>query len=320
MSGEKNKMWAILLQLGSNMWGKPESKPKYEPMDTNYHETMYCDKKTWTDVIDFLPKCGINTVLIDMGEGVKLDSHPELAIPGSWDKEEFREELKRIRDMGITPLPKYNFSCAHNAWMQDYSYMVGTKIYDQVCEDIVTEAIELFDYPEFIHLGLEEEDIGSQSNFPVRVVRSPERKTQDALKLFDVCKKHGVRPWIWMDPKTLEAFGGEEEFRRNIPKDVLVSNWYYPSLKSVKYKEWVELYNRLDEWGYEQVPTCSTFEFPYNPGQTMHYCRDNIQGSNLRGFMTAPWMMMRPTWYYRILSEACLFGEGKKQFYPEETK
>ena len=75
----------------------------------------------------------------------------------------------------------------------------------------------------------------------------------------------------------------------------------------------------LEEWGYEQVPTCSTIETPFNPGQTVHYCRDHIQESSLRGIMTAPWVFTTPTWYYRILSDAWIFGQGKKQFYPEET-
>ena len=54
-----------------------------------FHDFLYCDKEVWRKVTDFLPSCGINTLLIDMGEGVRLDSHPELAVEGSWSKQEF---------------------------------------------------------------------------------------------------------------------------------------------------------------------------------------------------------------------------------------
>lgn len=315
---KQNMMWAILLHLGSNMWGKKGGPKKYPPLDSHYHETMYCDKEVWKKVVDALPGFGINTLLIDMGEGVQLDSHPELAIPGSWTKEEFKEELERIRSLGITPLPKFNFSCAHNAWMQEYGYMVGTETYYKVCEDVITETIEMFGNPEYFHLGLEEEDAGIQSSFPIKIIRSPAKKTEDAKALFKVCLDKGVRPWIWVDRDTMKAFGGEEAFQKNISKEVLISNWYYPTVTNPKYQDWVGLYNKLAEWGYDQIPTCSTIETPFNPGQTMCYCKETVKPGSVKGFMTAPWVFTRPEWYYRILSDAHIFGEGKKRFYKEE--
>lgn len=48
-----------------------------------------------------------------------------------------KAELARLRNLGLNPIPKYNFSCGHSAWLQEYAYMVGTKKYDQVCKDII---------------------------------------------------------------------------------------------------------------------------------------------------------------------------------------
>ena len=198
------KMWAILLHLGSNMWGKPgDCNPCPLEEEMAYHESLYCDKDTWRKVTEYLPQHGINTVVIDMGEAVKLDSHPELAVPGSFEKQEFIKELERLKSMGLTPIPKFNFSCAHNAWMQEYGNMVGTDVYEKVCEDIIRETIEIFDKPEFFHLGLNDENAEYQKYYPVKIVRSAPEKTQAALRLFRVCLEEGVRPWIWADVKTI---------------------------------------------------------------------------------------------------------------------
>jgi hypothetical protein len=261
---------------------------KYNPViDANkddegsiYREYLYTDKETWQKVIDFLPSCGINTVLIDMGEGVQYDSHPELTVKGSWTKEEFRAELARIRSLGLTPLPKFNFSAGHNAFLQEHAYTVGTDHYNQVCKDLIEEVIELFDTPEFFHLGMEEEDLESQLTQPVAMIRPPYVKTADSLFLFDVCRSHGVRPWIWVDPNTIESYGGEEAFRNNIPKDVLLSNWYYGIIKNksdvCETNKNAALYQKIGQWGYEQIPTVSTWSWYLNDKQTMRFCAEHV--------------------------------------------
>jgi len=326
MKQENNmqKMWTILLHLGSNMWAKPDA---WDAL--GYHETMYCNKDTWTQITNFLPQCGINTVLIDMGEGVQLDKHPEIAIPGSWTKKEFREELARLRDMGLTPLPKFNFSCAHNAWMQDYGNMVGTARYNQFCRDVIEDTIEMFDGPAFFHLGLEEECAEDQASNRVSIVRSPEKMQEDAADLFETCRKNGARPWIWMDPALVRTFGGEEHFCDNVPKDVLMSNWYY-GFVSKDYKDSeamyghshrIRVYNLLDEWGYEQIPTGSTYLDRINNEQLMYYCKDTFKHpENIRGFMTASWLMTTPDSRYGLEYDAWMFGRGKAKVYPEECE
>ena len=121
-----NQLWAILLHFGCNMWRKEGSFNCHlkDEEESIYRNFLYTDKETWEKVTSFLPSCGINTVLIDMGEGVQYDSHPELAVKGSWTKDEFREELNRLRSLGLTPLPKFNFSAGHNAFMKFFSVLV----------------------------------------------------------------------------------------------------------------------------------------------------------------------------------------------------
>lgn len=317
----ENKMWVYMLQLGTNMWRKKGRQSSKRLMDEEayYRDYLNCDKETWRKVTEFLPSCGINTVLIDMGEGVKLDSHPELAVEGSWSKEEFREELKRLRSMGLTPIPKFNFSSGHSAWLQDYAYMVGTPKYYEVCKDIIEETIELYDTPEFFHLGMEEEDAESQKNQPVAIVRAPYKKMEDMNFMFDVCRSKGVRPWIWLYESDVDALGGEEAFRKGIGKDVLISAWYYKAIPDsptvLETHACVRHFKRLGEWGYEQIPTASTWAWHLNNKETMTCCKNHVDPNSIRGYMTASWHMTMPKKYYALLNDAFTFYNARKDVY-----
>lgn len=318
-----NQLWAILLHFGCNMWRKEGSFNCHlkDEEESIYRDFLYTDKETWEKVTSFLPSCGINTVLIDMGEGVQYDSHPELAVKGSWTKDEFREELNRLRSLGLTPLPKFNFSAGHNAFMKEHAYTVGTDRYNQVCCDLISEVCDLFNRPEFFHLGLEEEDMESQGSQPVAFVRPPYKKTADALVLFEACRKNGVRPWIWVDPDTIKGFGGEDAFQNNVPKDVLISNWYYGIIKDsadiCQTNERAALYQKIGQWGYEQVPTASTWSWYLNAKQTMRFCKQHVESSSIRGFMTAPWLFTVPNNYYGLINDAFVFGNAKKDIFGE---
>ena len=319
---QNKKIWAVLLHLGSNMWAKKGKKLAGigfdEDQGATYKEKMYCQKEIWKKVTDFLPSCEVNTLVIDIGEGVRLDSHPEIATDGAWSKEELKEELNRLRSMGITPIPKFNFSCGHNAWMGEYAYMVGTKAYYDFCKDIIEETIELFDTPEFFHLGLEEEDYGSQATNYIAIVRTHAKKMEDALYLFDICRSKGVRPWIWADFK---SYGGPEKFAENVPKDVMISTWYYGIIRDgiafEDYRDEIKEMKTTVDLGYDLVPTVSSFwGWNLNAKDTMLFCKKHLaDNEHLKGFMTASWMLTVEKRYYALLSDTYAFYDAKKDIY-----
>ena len=313
-------MWAMMMKFGSNMWGKKGAIQRFDS-EANYHETMFMDRKTWREVTDFMPKAGINTLLMDMGEGMKFDSHPELAVPGSWEKSEVKEEVARLREMGINPIPKMNFSGEHNAWLQDWGRMVGTESYYQMTQEIIEEMIEVFGTPEFLHLGLDEEGEGSIPTTPFTTIRNAPQFVEDAEKLFKVCLDKGVRPWIWIHPHSLEhAFGGKEYFCEHVPKDVLVSNWYYYNYATSK-SGWPQLNGKLAEWGYENVPCCSTWNQVMNTKHTLKWCKDHVeQKDKLRGYLTAPWLHTIPSNKYGLMNAAWILKAAKEKYYPEECE
>ena len=135
------------------------------------------------------------------------------------------------------------------------------------------------------------------------------------------CRRHGVRPWIWVDPDTIEGYGGEESFRNNIPKDVLLSNWYYSIIKNsddvCTTNKHAALYQKIGQWGFEQVPTSSTWSWYLSSKQTMRFCLNHVAAESLRGFMTAPWLHCVPNQYYGLLNDAFVFGNAKKDIYGE---
>lgn len=314
---------AILLHLGSNMWGKRGANEKY-PVDSIYRDFLYTEKETWVKITSELPEYGFNTLLIDMGEGVELKRHPELAVEGTWSQEEFKKELERLRSIGITPIPKFNFSNGHSAWLQDYAYMVGTDTYNKVCCDVVEETIELFGNPEYFHLGLEEEEASMQTNQPIAITRSPAVKREHALMLFDVCKKHGVRPWIWADVNTIDAFGGKEVFCNTMPKDLVLSNWFYKfvsprMLAEGREHEWLRFYGELDSWGFDQIPTSSTWTHCLNSKVTMQYCKERAKNSVI-GYMTAPWFFTTERNYYALMNDIACFSYAWDDVYGGDGK
>ena len=331
---KENMMWAMLLHLGSNMWSKQGERERFAQDTLPYHETMHCDRQVWREITEYLPSRGINTLLINIGEGVKLDSHPEIAVPGAWTKAELKEELSRLREMGITPLPKFNFSCAHNAWMKDYGFAVNTPEYHAFCRDIIEETIELFDKPAFFHLGLNDENAANQEYFPVTVVRNPKVFIEDANVLFKACLDNGVRPWIWVDTTVIDSFGGMDSFFDNVPKSVLLSNLYmgnvsskYPSVsaeeqrKSIihmppaaiyRNREKTLLLNAIDEHGYEHIPAGSSSLISNNIQQTMTYCKETIRNKdNILGFVSVPLLLTDSDNIYGLMFDADMFKAGK---------
>ena len=100
----KDYIWGYFIHLGTNMWRDTWSHVEHRgphicQATARWQTQMITNRAVWRDVVDYLPSCGVNMLVIDVGEGVQYDSHPELANPGAWSKDELRAEVKRIRAM-----------------------------------------------------------------------------------------------------------------------------------------------------------------------------------------------------------------------------
>ncbi|MBQ2757961.1 MAG: Tat pathway signal protein [Clostridia bacterium] len=315
----KPMIWSYFLQLSNHMWD-PIGLPDASPYITNggTKEENGTDIETWDKLIDFIAERKYNMVVIDVGDAIKYESHPEISAPDAWDKDFLKKKLDEIRSKGIEPIPKLNFSTGHCTWLKQYRYMISSPTYYKVCADLIAEVLEAFDYPRLIHVGLDEEDVGHQTTQNVAVVRQGEHWWHDAFFFFKECEKHGARPWVWSD----YYWHHPELFKKNMPKSVLQSNWCYRSLVSPPneiQRVRVQTYLDLDEMGFDQVPTASTWALPFgtNEYETVGWCRDKLNPDLLKGFITVPWCWTQPYLEYFLKNDAHLLFEARKKFYPE---
>ena len=307
MANQSNDtVWAALLHFGTNMWcDQPVKKYKdYTPEELaliSVADELRCDEAVWRRVTGRMAEVGMNMVVIDVGEGIQLKSHPELAVKGSWSVDRFRAELDRLRRMGLEPIPKLNFSAAHDTWLKEYSHMLSTPEYYRVCEDVIAEVGEIFDRPRFFHLGYDEENWKCQRLCAYAVVRQGEQWWHDFLKISDFAEKRGMRPWIWSD----YAWDHEEEFMRRMPRSVLQSNWYYgthfESSKNAHRVRRCKVFRKLSDAGFDEIPCGSNFESNENFGALVSYCTKTVAPERLKGFLMAPWFFTLPLQEKKLL-------------------
>jgi len=296
-----NFLWGALFHMGTNMWSDIPVKSwgPFKPEDLHLvcaADHLRFDETVWRTLTSRMRAAGMNLLVIDLGEALQYQSHPELSVKNSWPIEKFRAELVRLRAMGIEPIPKLNFSTTHDAWLKEYGRQVSTSAYYRVCEDLLREVIAIFDKPRFFHLGYDEETAAHQSQYGYVVVRQGELWWHDFLFLAKMVEDLGVRPWIWSD----YYWNHPEEFLKRMPKSVLQSNWHYGVSFDPTKEKAIQTYLELDKAGFDQVPTGSNWSNDVNFRETVRFCKDRLAPDRLKGFLMAPWFFTLKDWqdYY----------------------
>lgn len=282
----KSLIWGNLLHLSRNFWA---DRPNAFNGDETCIAKPVMDFQTdvWNELTQKMSDVGMNMVVIDLGDAVKYDSHPEISLPDAWSKDRLGEELSRLRGLGLEPIPKLNFSATHDIWLGPYSRCVSSKIWYEVCADLIAEVIHLFDTPRLFHLGMDEETYNHQGDYEYVVVRQYDLWWKDALFLIEQVDKGGSQPWVWSD----YVWNHSEEFWRRMPLGVMQSNWYYGDFENQP--EWFESFDSLDRHGYPQIPTGSNWECPDNFTKLVAYCREHISKEQLHGFLQTAWKPTR---------------------------
>lgn len=282
-------IWGNLLHLGFNMWVDRPVKCWGGPMPeikdwVTASDRLRFDRKLWDDLLQQMARAKMNCIVIDLGEGVRYDSHPELGVKGSWKPAQLKEELARIRSLGMEPIPKLNFSTAHDTWLGVYSRMISTPKYYEVCSELISEVVDIFGNPRFFHLGYDEETTYNQEGCEISIVRQYELWWHDLEFFTGEVARHGVRPWIWAD-----YAWNHPDFIGRASKQIVMSNWYYGT-DFGKTNKRVDTYRDLDDAGYEQIPTGSNWSAPENFQLTVEHARRVIAPPRLLGFLQTPWL------------------------------
>ncbi|HXE52051.1 MAG TPA: hypothetical protein VN541_03510 [Tepidisphaeraceae bacterium] len=302
--------YANLIHISYNMWAdrKPEAwgtLPKEALSNVTYEPYLRCEDEAWNTLLKASAEAGINLILMDLGDAIQYQSHPEISVKNAWSRERLRDELARMRKMGLEPIPKLNFSAAHDTWLGPYKRMVSTPRYYQVCRDLIREVIALYDMPRFFHLGYDEETAANQAGDNLVVVRQHELWWHDFNFFVDEVTSHGSRPWIWSD----YAWKHGPEFYARCPKSVLQSNWYY-STTFHHNERGAETYIELEKAGLDQAPCCSNWENVSNIRKTFDFAAEHIDPSRLKGFVLAPWKPTLATFQDYHLVGIRAFGEA----------
>ena len=311
---DSKMIWGLMVYLSSNQWGGKN------PIDF--------DENFWNYLLDKCEEGGINTILLDVGDGVVYDSHPELAVKGSWSRERTHQELEKCRARGIEIIPKINFSTHHNFWLGEYRCMQSTKPYYKFCSDIINEIYEIFEHPKYIHLGGDEEEIVCAIQGTDYVVfRKPELYLSDYKFLIDEVKKTGSIAMIWNEPL---IYYPDLCTKYINPDDVVVMPCYYwnhyggddgPVMTEIDghYKDkgitreedlWIRANFRkyilpLMDHGYKYVPTTSIFnQYPdTNTDHVVEYFKNGTPSQDqILGYISAPW---EPTKDYTYTAGYC---------------
>ena len=301
-------IWAVMFKLGgNNMAGDayltadwPQKNPKIRHR-IRFKE-LFFDESIWREATARMAKGGLNMALIDMHEGVVYPRHPEIAVKGSWSPEKFRAEMARLRAMGITPVPKLNFSTTHSAWQGEWRYLTSTPAYYTFCDDMIQDVCDLFDTPPLFHLGMDEEIVAGQQHEPFCVIRQGELWWHDLNFLVRAVEKRGVRAWIWSD----KQWAVQEEFAKRCPKSVMQSNWYYRQwfdFETIPKERRVHLesFLTLEKAGFDQIPCGSNWACDENIAGLVRFCRKNSAPERLKGFLMTTWGPTLPNHEAKLL-------------------
>ena len=309
------RIWANLLHLGTNMWSDRLNTPDHpcttipKTVKNTYAfgrtDRLRFDDRVWKDLTERMAAIGMNMLVIDLGEGVEYPSHPELAVRGSWSPGRLREELARLRKLGLEPIPKLNFSCCHDTWLGEYRRMTSTPTYYHVCADVIRDTIALFDRPRFVHLGMDEEVVELNRSYDFAHGRQGELWWHDVRFLAAEVERAGSRAWVWGDGAWYDP-----SYLERMPKSVVQSNWYYwkdvatiepkadlprpaderrPRCPGQNHVVELRTFLEFDRAGFDQIPSGTNWNNPVNMALVADYCLRRLTPSRLLGFLFETW-------------------------------
>ena len=339
----KDKIWALMVHLSGDFSGMNWKKWMNTPLTEYFHEDV------WRKAVDDAAKAGMNTIVMEVIDGVQYTSHPEVSRPDAFSQEWLHAQVAYCRERGIALIPKLNFSATHDAWLGEYARMLSTSTYYGVTRDLIEEVYELFEHPAYIHLGMDEEDNKHQAGRDFVVYRQGKQYMKDLRHLVDCVKRVGATPWIWTCPLFDMTDAFVKEFSAD---DVVLSPWYYNAFRPEHWTpvesraEYVAYYNEGDyakmnirfveedpflvnfrlkalplmEKGYRYIPCASVFNrCDWNTVDLMEYFKKYAKDEQILGYISAPWCALQPTERAKTFLEETFrfFREAKKEIYGE---
>ena len=103
----KNEMmFGYMMYLSNHMWDDENTPARSWYEAPRYSENIGAEEEAWDETVRTLAAHKYTAVLIDVGDGIKYESRPEISAPDAWDKAFLKKKLDEMRALGITPIPK----------------------------------------------------------------------------------------------------------------------------------------------------------------------------------------------------------------------
>ena len=306
-------IWADLLHFGTHMWGDDGLTP--EVHSYSYKDGLKADpiknklafdEAVWHRITAKLAASGGNMVVVDVADAVRCPSCPEIAVADAWTPERLNAEVRRLKAMGLEPIPKLNFATSHDNWLKIYHRMVGTPKYYKVCAGIIRDVAEIFEKPQFFHIGMDEEDYDQAKGLKsgLGIYRRGGIWWHDIKFYADCISAAGARPWMFSD-YIGDGQDRVEEYYKYCPKSIVQSVWYYkggfdrvkdgdPDGGNWYWKNRLKAFKLIADGGFDQIPCGSTYFTEDNFPKLVEYARRTIPSGKILGFLMAPWRFSVP--------------------------
>ncbi|MCM8774046.1 MAG: hypothetical protein NC820_04865 [Candidatus Omnitrophica bacterium] len=195
------------------------------------------------EIVEEIKKVGLNLLIIDCADGIRYNSHPELARRYTLPPSYLKKLVKYAKENGIEVVPKLNFSQSryhhHNDWFYPYNELFDNPQYWQIAFDIIDELIEICQPQRYFHIGMDEDHDRAISQY-INAIKTLRKHL----------KQRKLKTLMWNDSaQSKRALVHAEKVMYaldNIPKDVVQILWDYNNVQPKIIKQLVE--KKFEVW------------------------------------------------------------------------
>ena len=199
---QQNKLSCVILPLSTNTWKEEGCKANVSHPLEVASSSLRFDRALFREYTAYLWECGVNTLILNLGDAVKYESHPEVSLSDALSREDLLTEVNRLREIGFEVIPMLDFSAARDVWLGEYAYMLSTTPYYRVCVDLIDELIDLLE-PKYFHVGMGDESYELQKDFQYAATRRNDIWYHDLYCFTAAIRHDGVEVMLFAD-KMLE--------------------------------------------------------------------------------------------------------------------
>ncbi len=223
---------------GAEVWDKPKFKVRMVHVLID-KESPKAHRKM---IEKLFARYKYNHILMEAEQGVAWKSQPEIASSFAADPKDITSLVRFAKQHYMTVTPMIQ-SLGHGAWMfrygknleiaEDLNHLdvycpLNPKTYEFIFS-IMDEALEVFDHPEYLHIGHDEHDIAHP--FPTHAeckkVGNENLYYMDTMHIYHHLKLKGVKMMMWTDILSEDSFVPLVDM---LPRDIIMCDWIYRDL------------------------------------------------------------------------------------------